>query len=260
MSPDITSPTNERIKWLVRLRERRHRDDEGVFVVEGERLYRRALETGLRPRVSFVSVDANIDTLGETVTVAPSALDKASYRNRADDVVAVFPQLDTRLERVETSGNPLLLIAENVGKPGNLGAMLRTAAVAGADALIAVGGTPDPHNPNAVRASTGALFTTDLAVSPWDELEPWLEHRHVEVLCSTPAAAEPIWDVDLTGAVALVVGAEDAGVSERAMAVADRTVHIPQATGTVDSLNVSVAAGVLLFEARRQRRSPAGPR
>lgn len=259
MSPDITSPTNERIKWLVRLRERRYRDDEGVFLVEGERLYRRALRAGLRPRVSFVSVDAGVDTVGETLTVAPTALDKASYRKRADDVIAVFPQLDTRLENVKLPGNPLVLISEDVEKPGNLGAMLRTAAAAGADALIAVGGGPDPHNPNTVRASTGALFTTTLAISAWDELEPWLKERDMEVLCSTPTTAEPVWDVDLTDAVAMVVGAEDAGVSERAAAVADRAVHIPQASGTVDSLNVSVAAGVLLFEARRQRRSPAGP-
>ncbi len=253
MSPDITSPSNERIKWLVRLRERRQRDDEKVFIVEGERLYRRALEADLHPRVSFVSVDSSVDTVGETLTVAPTALDKASYRNRAEDVIAVFPQLDTHLERVKLSENPLILVAEDVEKPGNLGAMLRTAAAAGADALIAVGGAPDPHNPNAVRASTGALFTTALAVSAWEELEPWLEERAVEVLCSTPTMAEPLWDVDLTGPLALVVGAEDAGVSERAVAVADRAVHIPQATETVDSLNVSVATGVLLFEARRQR-------
>ena len=260
MSPDIASPTNERIKWLVRLRERRHRDDEGVFVVEGERLYRRALEADLRPRVSFVSVDSSVDTVGETLTVAPTALDKASYRKRADDVIGVFPQLDTRLEHLELSENPLILVAEGVEKPGNLGAMLRTAGAAGADALIAVGRAPDPHNPNAVRASTGALFTTALSVSGWDELEPWLEERDVEVLCSTPTTAEPIWDVDLTRAIAMVVGAEDAGVSERAMAVADRAVHIPQTTGTVDSLNVSVAAGVLLFEARRQRSGTANLR
>lgn len=253
MSPDITSPANERIKWLVRLRERRHRDEERVFVVEGERLYRRALEADLHPRVTFVSVDSGVDTVGETLTVAPTALDKASYRNRAEDVIAVFGQLDTRLERVKPSENPLILIAEDVEKPGNLGAMLRTAAAAGADALVAVGGAPDPHNPNAVRASTGALFTTALSVSAWDELEGWLAERDVEVLCSLPTTADPIWDVDLTGAVALVVGAEDTGVSERAMAISDRAVHIPQATGTVDSLNVSVAAGVLLFEARRQR-------
>jgi len=259
VSPDITSPTNDRIKWLVRLRERRHRDDEGVFVVEGERLYRRALEAGLRPRVSFVAVDSSVDTVGETMTVAPTALDKASYRSRADKVIAVFPQLNTRLERVETPADPLLLVAEDVEKPGNLGAMLRTAAAAGADALIAVGGKPDPHNPNAVRASTGALFTTALAVSAWEELDPWLKERDIEVLCSTPTATEPVWDIDLTGPVALVVGAEDAGVSERAAAVCDRAVQIPQVTGTVDSLNVSVAAGVLLFESRRQRRSPVGP-
>lgn len=260
MSPDITSPTNERIKWLVRLRERRHRDDEGVFVVEGERLYRRALKAGMRPRVSFISVDSGVDTVGETLTVAATALDKASYRNRADDVIAVFPQLDTRLEQVKASRSALILIAEDVEKPGNLGAMLRTAAAAGADALIAVGRSPDPHNPNTVRASTGALFTTSLALSAWDELEPWLKERDIEVLCATPTAAEPVWDIDLTGAVALVVGAEDTGVSERAAAVADRAVHIPQATGTVDSLNVSVASAVLLFEARRQRSGTANLR
>lgn len=203
--------------------------------------------------MTFVSPDSRIDTEGDTLTVAPAALDKASYRKRADDVIAVFPQLDTGLENVTPPANPLILVAEDVGKPGNLGAMLRTAAAAGADAFIAVGGTPDPHNPNAVRASTGALFTTTLAVSAWDELEPWLKERDIAVLCSTPATAEPIWDVDLTGAVALVLGAEDAGVSERALSVAHRTVFIPQVGETVDSLNVSVAAGVLLFEARRQR-------
>ena len=253
MSPDITSPANDRIKWLVRLRERRHRDNEKVFIVEGERLYRRALAAALLPRVSFVSADSSVDTVGETLTVAQTALDRASYRNRAEDVIAVFPQLDTRLERLRPSENPLILVAEDVEKPGNLGAMLRTAAAAGADALIAVGEAPDPHNPNAVRSSTGALFTTAVSVSTWDELEPWLEERDVEVLCSSPAAAETIWEVDLTGPVALVVGAEDAGVSEQAVHRADRVVCIPQATGAVDSLNVSVATGVLLFEARRQR-------
>lgn len=250
---DITSPYNERIKWLVRLRDRRHRDAEGVFVVEGERLYRRALDAGLIPTITFVSVESDIQTVGDTLTVDPTALDKASYRRRSQDLIAVFSQIDTNLASLSVPDDPLVLIVEDVEKPGNLGAMLRTAGAAGADALIAVGDSPDAHNPNAVTTSTGALFSMPLAVTEWDELEPWLATRGVRVLCASPAATESVWDTNLTAAVALVVGAEDEGLSHRAEELADETIFIPQNTTTVDSLNVSVAAAILLFEARRQR-------
>ena len=251
--PDITSPGNENIKWLVRLRESRHRDAEGLFVVEGDRLYRRALEAGLVPEITFVTDPNVVDTVGKVLTVDPAALDRASYRRESEGVLAVFPQLDTSIAQLDLATPPLILIAENVEKPGNLGAMLRTAGAAGADALITVGESLDAHNPNVVRASTGALFTVPLAMSDWDELAPWLEHNGIRVICATPDAAEPVWEAHLTGPLALVVGAEDAGLSPRALALADRTVLIPQDTGIVDSLNVSVAAAILLFEARRQR-------
>lgn len=251
--PDITSLSNERIKWLVRLRDRRHRDQEGVFIVEGERLYRRALEAGLYPTITFVSPENDTDTVGDTLTVDPAALDKASYRRRSEGLIGVFPQIETRLESLHIPDDPLLLIAEDVEKPGNLGAMLRTAGAAGADALLAVGDSPDAHNPNVVRASTGAIFTVPMAVTDWTEMRPWLQTRGIRVICASPHATDSIWDTDLTGAVALVVGAEDEGLSLQATEIADQTVLIPQTTATVDSLNVSVAGAILLFEAKRQR-------
>lgn len=251
MAPDITSPANDRIKRLVRLRDRRHREEEGVFVVEGERLYRRALESGLVPEITFVSSDT--ETAGRTLSVDPATLDRASFRKRSEGLIAVFPQMDTRLAGLEVGERPLILIAENVEKPGNLGAMLRTAGAAPADALIVAGGETDAHNPNVVRASTGALFTVPLAITDWDRLQPWLEERDIRILCASPDGARSLWDTDLTGAVALVVGAEDEGLSQRARALADETARIPQSPHAVDSLNVSVAAAVLLFEATRQR-------
>lgn len=249
----ITSPANDRIKWLVRLRERRHRDAEGVFVVEGGRLYRRALSAGMEPVVTFVSSD--VETVGETVTVAPDVLDKASYRKRAEEVIGVFPQFDVSIDLIEPSPVPLVLIAEDIEKPGNLGAMMRTAAAAGVDGLIAVGRTVDPFNPNTVRSSTGALFTLPLAVSSWEETAPWLEDRGIEVLGASPDGRALLWDSNLNGPTAIVIGAEDAGLSEQARSIARKLVRIPQADVGVDSLNASVAAAVLLFEAVRQRDS-----
>ncbi|HJQ76903.1 MAG TPA: RNA methyltransferase [Acidimicrobiia bacterium] len=250
----VTSPANEQIKRLVRLRERRHRDAEGVFLVEGELLYRRALAAGLRP--SGVFTDATSDIEGDVVTVEPSVLDKASYRQRSQGVIAVFPQFETGLALLELSSSPLILIAEDIEKPGNLGAMMRTAAAAGVDALITVGSTVDPFNPNTIRASTGALFTVPLAVSSWAETAPWLDEHGIHLIGASPDAAETAWETNLTGPVALVIGAEDKGLSEQAASLAERSVLIPQSAGGVDSLNASVAAAVLLFEAVRQRSVP----
>lgn len=252
MAPDITSPSNERIKWLTRLRDRRHRDSEGVFVVEGPRLYQRALAAGLSPSVTFVT-ETSKWAVGEVISVAPEVLDRASYRQTSEGLIAVFPQSSTGLALLTSSATPLMLVAEDIEKPGNLGAMMRTASAAGADAIVAVGGAVDPFNPNAVRASTGSLFTVPLAVTSWDELGPWLSERGIAVLALDPTAATTVWETDLTGPVAVVVGAEATGLSERATSLARLRVSIPQAHDGVDSLNASVAAAVVMFEAVRQR-------
>lgn len=251
MAYDITSASNEQIKWLLRLRERAERDSAGLFIVEGERLYRRALEAGLEPVASFT--DGTVGSVGETVTVQPSVLDRASYRQRSQGIIGVFPQFETTLDGLRPGAVPLILVAEDIEKPGNLGAMMRTAAAAGADGLITVGASVDPFNANVVRSATGALFTLPVAVSYWESVEPWLERRGIEVVGASPDADTPLWQADLTGAVALVIGAEDIGLSVQAASIAARTMRIPQSETGVDSLNASVAAAVLLYEAVRQR-------
>lgn len=251
--PDVTSAANDRIKWLIRLRDRKHRDAEGVFVVEGRRLYERALSVGLEPRATF-SADPDGGLAGEVVTTAPEVLDKASYRERSEGLIAVFDQFQTGLDRLEVSSTPLLLIVEGIEKPGNLGAMMRTAAAAGVDGVITVGGSVDVFNPNALRASTGAVFSVSLAVSSWDDVVPWLAERRIRPVGASPDAPAQMWDADLSGPLALVIGAEDRGLTDRAQTAVDELVVIPQVGSGVDSLNASVAAAVLLFEAVRQRR------
>lgn len=253
MPPDVTSAANDRIKWLIRLRDRKHRDAEGVFVVEGRRLYERALSAGLEPRVTFTT-DPGTGLAGELVTTTPEVLDKASYRARSEGLIAVFDQFQTGLDRLEVSYAPLLLIVEAIEKPGNLGAMMRTAAAAGVDCLITVGGSVDVFNPNSLRASTGAVFSIPLAVSSWDDVVPWLAERDIRSVGASPDAPDRMWDADLSGPLALVIGAEDQGLTDRARSTMNELVVIPQMESGVDSLNASVAAAVLLFEAIRQRR------
>lgn len=221
-------------------------------MVEGARLYRRALAAGLSPMVTFV-VETTSDLVGDVVTVDPSLLDRVSYRDRSEGLIAVFPQFDTALGRITPRPDSLILIAEGIEKPGNLGAMARTAASSGADALVTAGTTVDPFNPNALRSSTGAIFNLPVAVSSWEEVTPWLDDHEIRLVAASPDATTALWDVDLTGSIAVVVGAEDRGLSPEARSRARQTIVIPQLVDSVDSLNASIAAAIVLFEAVRQR-------
>ncbi len=249
----ITSPTNDRIKRLVRLRYRKHRDQEGVFVVEGRREVRRAIEAGLAPREVYQPVGEPDSLAGGMVfSCSPEALARVSYRSSPDTVVAVFNQFDTSLDRLVVGADPLILVVEGLEKPGNLGAILRTADGTGADAVIAAGSRVDPFNPNVVRASTGAIFSVPFSVSSLSRALEWLRARQVSLLAASPQGDAAPWDVDLTGPVALLVGAEDVGLSSVAIGRAKQLIRIPM-LGSVDSLNVSVSMAVLAYEAVRQR-------
>lgn len=250
-SYDITSPANERIKRLVRLRSRRHRDDEGVFLVEGPRLLDRALESGLEPVEIYE--DGSLErSYPDAVRVEPTVLDKASYRQTSQGTIAVFGQLPTHLPRISVSSPALLIAAEAIEKPGNLGAMLRTAAAVGADCFLTVDDRTDIFNPNVVRSSTGALFTVPVAVTDLQTLRAWLDSHSISLVAATPGASLTMWDADLGGSCALLVGTEAEGLSDQARAQADLEVSVPM-TGLVDSLNASVSAALLAYEALRQR-------
>ncbi|HEX6145781.1 MAG TPA: TrmH family RNA methyltransferase [Acidimicrobiia bacterium] len=253
---EISSASNPRIKRLIGLRDRRHRDRESVFLVEGAKELARATAAGHRPLEVYFDpgrYDRSPHPAALEVTVAASALDRASYRGRSQGVIAVFAQFDVTLDHLEPGPEPLVLLAEAVEKPGNLGALLRIADAVGADALISADPSIDPFSPNVVRASTGALFTVPLAVSDLAPAVDWLRRHEVRIVAADPDSSLDVWSADLTGPLALMVGSEHHGLSASARAAAGISVAIPMFGGS-DSLNVSVAMALVAYEALRQRR------
>ncbi|MEX1208887.1 MAG: RNA methyltransferase [Acidimicrobiia bacterium] len=270
MTDPITSPSNPRIKALVRLRNRRERDRSGRFLVEGYRELSRALGAGIVLDELYVApglflghneaalVAQAAATGTEIIDVADAAFARASYRDRPEGLIAVARQFPAAISDVDLSGNPLILVVEGIEKPGNLGTMLRTADAAGATAVIVADPSTDPFNPNVVRASLGTLFTVPIAVTDSVAAIDWLRANRVQVLAATPLGAMPHHSVDLTGPTALVVGSEQYGLSDAWLEAADSRIVI-RMPGSVDSLNAAMAAGILLFEAVRQREHLALP-
>jgi RNA methyltransferase, TrmH family len=261
----ITSAQNERVKDLVRLRERRHRDRTTQFVIEGYREIRRAADAGVAMSTLYTcpslflgpnedALIGELETRGvEVVELAEEPFRKVSYRDRPEGLLVVAPQFGTDLGGLDTGAAPLLLVAESIEKPGNLGTMLRTADAVGADAVIVADATTDPFNPNVVRASTGTLFTVPLAVASTAQTIEWLAEQGVTIVATTPDTDLELWDADLRGPLAVVIGAEQYGLSDAWLQAADLRIRIPMA-GMADSLNAAMAAGVVLYEAVRQRR------
>lgn len=259
----ITSLQNPRVKALVKLRNRRVRDREDAFLVEGYRELRRALTWRDRwQAVYFCSslylgdnepdLLAGVPETVPAVEVSEAVFRKISYRDRPEGLLAVLSRPTLSLNNLRLGPSPLVLVVEGAEKPGNLGAMLRTAEAAGVDAVLAVDSTTDVFNPNVVRASLGSLFTLPVAVTTGGDALRWLRHREVRVVAASPDAEGLCWESDLKGPVALAIGPEQYGLSERWVTAADLRVRIPM-SGTVDSLNAAAAAAVLLFEAGRQR-------
>ncbi|HSJ27076.1 MAG TPA: RNA methyltransferase, partial [Acidimicrobiia bacterium] len=244
----ITSLTNDRVKDLVRLRERRHRDRTGRFLIEGYRELLRAVDAGVGFETLYICrqlfLGSNEDSLieriaamdAEIVEMAPPPFRKVSYRDRPEGLLAVAIQFGTSLADLTLSHQPLLLVAESIEKPGNLGTMLRTADAAGADAVIVADPTTDPFNPNVVRSSTGTLFTVPIAVGSTPDLLAWLRRHSIAVAATTPDTDVLLWDADLTGPLAVVIGAEQYGLSSQWLERADLRIRIPMG-GTADSLN-----------------------
>ena len=248
----ITSVDNARVKEVVRLRRSRERRARGLFVVEGMRELERARSAGLRIHAVYAAPELigdahpHPETLDGADEVSARVLRHMSYRAEPEGVLAVVEAPQRGLPADAT----LVLVAVGVEKPGNLGAMARSAEAAGADALLVADGAFDPWNPNAIRASTGAVFTLPIAATTLDDVRALPLRRVAAVV-----GAEQLYtDVDLTAPSALIVGAEDEGLNDDWRAAVDSTVAIPMNGRTTDSLNASVAAGVLLFEAVRQRR------
>jgi TrmH family RNA methyltransferase len=261
----ITSLQNPRIKQLVKLRDRRPRDEAGVFLVEGYREIRRALEKKVALREVYFAPDwylgenepallAQAAAAGaELYELSKDAFAKVAYRERPDGLLAVAPQWQRRLDELALPAEPFLLVVEAIEKPGNLGTILRSADAAGCDAVIVCDPVTDIFNPNVVRASTGVLFSVPLVVAESAAVAAWLAERRIRAIATTPAAEKIYSAADLRGPLAVIMGSEQYGLSEFWLKRADLLVRIPMA-GQADSLNVAMATIITLFEAVRQRR------
>jgi RNA methyltransferase, TrmH family len=287
----ISSLQNPRVKQLVKLRDRRPRDEAGVFLVEGYRQIRRALDKGITLSELYICPEwypgeqgneaaliADAQAAGAKVfQLTRDAFAKVAYREHPDGLLAVAPQWRKTLADLDAllanrgmgseSGMgvppmsdagparpPFLLVVEAIEKPGNLGTILRSADAAGTDALIVCDPVTDLFNPNVVRASTGVLFSVPVIIASSEEVREWLRARHIRAVATTPAATELHTDTDLRGPLAIVMGSEQYGLSDYWLREAEARVRIPMA-GQADSLNVAMATIITLFEAVRQRGS-----
>ena len=258
----ITSTSNPRVKEIVRLRNRRERKETGLFCVEGFREIRRALDADIEmtelwicPPLYLGEHEAELvqRATAEVVEASEEPFRKLAYRDRPEGLLAVCRQFDTTLEHLALREAPLVLVVEAIEKPGNLGTMIRTATAAAADAVIVADPTTDVFNPNVVRASIGTLFAMPIAVCTTDDAIAWLHDKEIAICAATPSASTPLWKAPLDGNVALIVGAEQYGLSDRWLDEADLKVKIPMPGDAIDSLNAATSASVLLFEAVRQR-------
>jgi TrmH family RNA methyltransferase len=257
MKLDITSLQNPKVKHIVKLRDdKRQRQRDGLMLVEGLDELSMALASGLRPRTIFSAPELVSKTIDiaptELLTVGRSVFEKISYRENPDGWLAIFPIPKTPLEKIRLSANPLVVIAESLEKPGNLGAILRTADAAGVDAVIACNPRVDVWNPNVVRASRGAIFAVSVVESRNAEALTWIRSSGMRIAAATPSADTLYTKADLRAPFALAVGTEDLGLTDFWLTHADFTVKIPM-SGMVNSLNVSTATAIIIFETLRQR-------
>jgi TrmH family RNA methyltransferase len=264
MAERITSLQNPRVKQLVRLRDRRPRDEAGVFLVEGYREIRRALEKQVTLNELYYAPDwflgeneqALIDQAlaagAQLFELSKDAFAKIAYRERPDGLVAIAPQWKRGLEDLPSKPNPFLLVVQAIEKPGNLGTILRSADAAGVDAVIVCDPVTDIFNPNVVRSSTGVLFSVPVVVTETAAVHAWLTERRIRSVATTPSASALYTATDLRGPLAIVMGSEQYGLSDFWLKKSDAQVRIPMA-GQADSLNVAMATIITLFEAVRQR-------
>lgn len=249
---------------MIALRQRRERDRTGLMRVEGYEELRLAVSSGFPPETlyfcsSLFGSEEEHEWLRmlsernvQIVEVSEQVFERMAYRQGPDGWLAVMPTPVTRLEDLDLGKSPLILVAEGVEKPGNLGAMLRTADAAGVDALVSASPVTDLGNPNVVRASKGALFTVPVGEADTARVIQWLQRHRIRVIVADPEANIAYTDADLNGPTAIVVGAEHEGLSALWQEAADIGVRIPM-QGRVNSLNVATSAAVLLYEAAHQR-------
>ena len=276
MSIRIVSLQNSKIKFAVSLQKASVREKEGLFMIEGIREIRLAMLAGYRFHTLFAcpSIIENrsagtpgddpelyseskdvIDILTGQAQIIETSRDvfrKLAYREKSDGLLVIARQKRLALKDLRLGSNPLVLVAESVEKPGNLGAMLRTADAAGVDAVLVCDSGTDIFNPNVVRSSLGTIFTNKVVCCSSEEAISWLKEMNIKIYTTALTASRPYHLIDYRSPSAIVAGAEATGVSAIWEGNSDANIIIPM-FGRVDSLNVSAAASIIIYEALRQR-------
>lgn len=256
----ITSTQNPKIKSLLALEKPRERRKQQLFVIEGKKEISLALQAGYRLGNLFFCDELitlnELESLGLAdkllIPVSKEVYDKIAVRENSGGVIAIAEMKDHPLKQIRLATHPLLLILEGVEKPGNLGAILRTADAAGVDAVIICDPQTDFYNPNVIRTSLGCVFTKPIAAATSEETIAWLKQHNIAIYCTYLQASIPYTETDFSKPCAIVMGTEATGLSDIWTKNADQNIIIPM-QGKIDSMNVSTACAVVVFEARRQR-------
>ena len=266
----ITSAQNPKIKELLALQEKsKERRKKGLFVVEGRRELLHCIEAEFEPHTLFVCRDILSDKdfdkilgaieenfCGSTypiVEISRQLYDKVAYRGGTEGIIAEMHCKELNLEGLKMKESPLVVVLESVEKPGNLGAVLRSADASGVDAVIVCDPLTDMYNPNLIRSSIGAIFTVPVATASSEDTIAWLKSKGIKIYTAQLQDSEWYYDTDMKGGTAIVMGTEATGLTNVWRDAADAHIKIPM-LGRLDSLNVSVSAAILMFEAVRQRK------
>ena len=239
----ITSVQNAKIKHVVALQQKSSlRREEGLFVVEGQREIEHCKACGYEVVEEYI----------RDVNVTPQVYEKMAYRGSTEGHIAVVRCQEHTLAKLQLKENPLIVVLESVEKPGNLGAILRSAEAAGIDALIVCDPLTDMYNPNVIRASIGGVFCVPTAVWTSQECIAFLKQHGIKILTAQLQDSYEYYDYDMTQGTAIVMGTESTGLTNQWREAADAHIRMPM-LGRLDSLNVSVSAAILMYEAVRQR-------
>ncbi len=257
----ISSLQNSLIKDILKLQEKsRERKKKGLFVVEGKREITLALQGKYNiTSILFVADQVSEDYLQQfdhiaCIEITQEIYQKIAYRESTEGVIALVKSKDLDLNHIQFKNEkPLVLVAEGIEKPGNIGAMLRTADAANVDAVILANSKTDIYNPNVIRSSVGCIFTNQIASGSSEEVIAFLQKYHINIHAATLQNSNEYTDENYTNASALVVGTEATGLTQTWRDHATQNINIPM-QGAIDSMNVSVAAAILIFEAKRQRK------
>jgi len=257
----ITSFQNVLVKKAQALREARERREQGLTIIDGAREIKRAFEAGvILEKVFFVNgqQEALLKQLSaskiELIEVGDKVMEKLAYGERHEGVLALAKTPVKSLNDLKLSAQPLIVILESLEKPGNLGAILRTCDGVGVEAVLVCDPKTDVYNPNVIRSSTGVIFRIPVVCAEFEEISLFLKSKRIKICASSPSASKVYTQANFKGAWGVVLGSEDLGLSDGWLKLAEVTVKIPM-NGQADSLNVSISAAIILYEALRQRQN-----